>query len=128
MADELEQIFPQSKDLNIHGEVVAVSPLKMRQIPKVSAHMMKLFQYVDREEVNIAGLLSEGSMELVEAISAAVDKPKDWVEDLGLDEMVLLTRTVIEVNSDFFSRCVLPEINQAKEVLNHLTGLVSSRS
>lgn len=128
MSDSLEQVFPQEVELQIHGETLKVLPLKMRQLPKVSSCMTRLFKYVNQDEMDIAGLLAEGSQDLVNAVAVAVDKPVEWIEDLGLDEMVILSRTVIEVNSDFFYRRVMPELSKGQEIIKHLAGSISSKS
>ena len=48
---------------------------------------------------------------MLSAISIAVGKPRNWVDDLAADEAILLAAKVIEVNADFFTRQVIPKLD-----------------
>ena len=46
------------------------------------------------------------------AIAVAVARPRAWVDELAADEALLLAAKVIEVNADFFTRTVMPRLQE----------------
>ena len=50
----------------------------------------------------------ENSDTVLELVALLVNKPRDWVDDLGVDELVQLFGAIVEVNLDFFTQRVLP--------------------
>lgn len=118
--DDLQQLIPEPVELTIAGETLGIGPIKMRQLSKVARHVGRIAQFFSSEEINFEGLLSVGADDLMAALSAATDKPVEWIGELNLDEIVRLTRTVVEVNADFFARTVMPEVEKAKTALSAL--------
>ena len=126
--DDLQQMLPEPVEIAVGGETLSVGPIKMRQLSKVVRHVGGIVQFFKNEEINFEGLLSEGAEDLMAALSAATDKPVEWIGELNLDEVVRLTRAVVEVNADFFARTVVPEIEKAQTAISALNrpGRMSS--
>lgn len=118
--DDLQQMIPETVEVTVGGETLAIGPIKLRQLSKVVRHVGGIVQFFKHEEIDFDGLLAGGSEDLAAALSAATDKPVDWIGELNLDEVVRLTRAVVEVNADFFARTVLPEVEKAQTALSSL--------
>lgn len=128
--DDLQQMVPDTVEVAVGGETLVIGPIKMRQLSKVVRHVGGIVGFFKDDEIKFEGLLAEGSEDLMAALSAATDKPVDWIGELNLEEVVRLTRAVVEVNADFFARTVLPEVEKAQGVLSGLnrTGRTSSNA
>lgn len=130
--DDIETMIPQPMEVEIRGEAVSISPLKVRQLPGVLRRLRGLWRHFEGESPDVMEMLAESSDDLIDAVSVAVEKPRQWIEDLQLNEMIQLVSAVIEVNADFFSRAVLPEIRKAASgiegAMRKLPGLMSSSS
>lgn len=130
--DDIETMLPQPMEIEIGGEAVSISPLKVRQLPGVLRRLRGLWRHFDGESPDVVEMLAENADDLIGAISVAVEKPRQWIEDLELNEIVRLVSAVIEVNADFFNRAVLPEIRKAASGIQAVTqafpGLTSSSS
>ena len=109
--NDLEQLIPQSVELTVGGETLAIKPLKVGQMPAFLRAISPVMQHLTRAEIDWLTLLGEQGDDLLAAIAIAVAKPRQWVDDLAADEAILLAAKVIEVNADFFTRTVLPKLD-----------------
>jgi hypothetical protein len=128
--DDLQQMIPETVEVAVGGETLIIGPIKIRQLSKVARHVGGIVGFFTGDTIDFEGLLSEGAEDLMASLSAATDKPLEWVGELNLDEVVRLTRTVIEVNADFFARSVLPEVEKAQTAISGLNrvGRTSSNA
>ncbi len=128
--DNLQQMVPETVEVTVGGETLTIGPIRIRQVSRVARHVGGLVRFFAGDVIDFEGLLTEGAEALMEALAAATDQPVDWIGELNLDEVVRLTRTVVEVNGDFFARTVLPEVEKAQGVLSGLnqTGRTSSNA
>ena len=109
--NDLEQLIPQSVELTVGGETLAIKPLKVGQMPAFLRAISPVMQHLTRAEIDWLTLLGDQGDDLLAAIAIAVAKPRQWVDDLAADEAILLAAKVIEVNADFFTRTVLPKLD-----------------
>ena len=109
--NELEKLIPQATELTLHGEVLAIKPLKVGQMPAFLRAISPVMQHLTRTEIDWLTLFGEHGDDLLSAIAIAVGKPRQWVDDLAADEAILLAAKVIEVNADFFTRTVMPKLD-----------------
>lgn len=65
--------------------------------------------------LHIVELLASGGSDLVAFVAFAIGKPREWVEALGIDEGVALTKAIFELNADFFAQRVLPMLGMAPQ-------------
>ena len=98
---DLEQLTPQATDLTIHGETLAIKPLKVGQMPAFLRAITPVMNHLNRSEIDWIALFGERGDDLLSAIAIAVGKPRSWVDDLAADEAIVLAAKVIEVNADF---------------------------
>ena len=117
---DLEQLISQAADLAIHGESLAIKPLKVGQMPAFLRAITPVMNHLNRSEIDWIALFGELGDDLLSAIAIAVGKPRSWVDDLAADEAIVLAAKVIEVNADFFTRTVMPKLDglftQAKSI------------
>lgn len=108
---DLEALIPQSIELVIDGEPLAIKPLKVGQMPAFLRAISPVMQQLTASEIDWLALFGERGDDLLSAIAIAVGKPRAWVDELAADEAILLAAKVIEVNADFFTRTVIPRID-----------------
>ncbi len=138
---DLEVLFP-ARQVRAGGEDVQLAPFTFGQIQKAakllhpvvaavqSAGIFSVrnetgdvqFRLVADWPLHIVELLAAGGSDLVAFVAFAVGKPREWVESLSLDEGVVLTRAIFELNADFFVQKVLPTLGLAPQ----LNGATSS--
>ena len=114
---ELRIIFPPTKTIQLRdGEELKdfqIKPFKTKQLVKVlNVFDTKDFVSFDSERDLIMTLLSKHIKELFELLGDVIGKSPEWVEDLYIDDLVLLGKTVLEVNVDFFNRTVTPTLKK----------------
>ena len=123
---DLEQLIPQASSLVIHGETLAIIPLKVGQMPAFLRAITPVMHHLNRSEIDWIALFGERGDDLLSAIAIAVGKPRSWVDDLAADEAIVLAAKVIEVNADFFTRTVMPKLDglftQAKNINPSMPG------
>lgn len=107
---DLDILVPQPVELTIAGEILAIRPLKVGQMPAFLRAITPVMHQLTGNSINWLALLGEHGDELLSAIAIAVGKPRDWVDELAADEAILLSAKVIEVNADFFTRTVMPKL------------------
>ena len=126
---DLEKLIPQTLELTVNGETLAIKPLKVGQMPAFLRAISPVMQHLSRTEIDWLTLFGERGDDLLSAIAIAVGKPRQWVDDLAADEAILLAAKVIEVNADFFTRTVMPKLDglftQAKSLAAVPTGAES---
>ena len=125
---ELDTLVPAGIDLSIAGEAISLKPLKVGQLPAFLRVISPVMKHLSAGEINWLELFGERGDDLLAAISIAVGKPRDWVDDLAADDAILLAAKVIEVNADFFTRTVLPKLDGLFSTVNLPAGMPVSGS
>lgn len=111
MTDSLEKLIPQPTLVQVAGETVAISPLKVGQLPAFLRVIAPVMSQLSAPQIDWLALFGERGDDLLSAIAIAVKKPRAWVDDLAADEALLLAARVMEVNADFFTRVVMPKLD-----------------
>lgn len=109
--NDLEKLIPRAIELTLNGEVLAIKPLKVGQMPAFLRAISPVMQHLTRTEIDWLTLFGDHGDDLLSAIAIAVGKPRVWVDDLAADEAIVLAAKVIEVNADFFTRTVMPKLD-----------------
>ena len=127
---ELEQLIASHIQVQIAGESLTIAPLKVGQLPAFLRAITPLMDYLRAPVIDWLALLAQRGDDLLAALAIAVKKPPDWVHALNADEALLLAAKVMEVNADFFTRAVLPQLEGLMQHLpaasSKVTGLTSS--
>jgi len=109
---ELEGLVPSGAEVTVAGECLQLMPLRVGQIPAFLRAVGPVLQQLREGEIDWLALLAERGDDLLAAISVAAGKPRPWVEALAPDEALLLAARIVEVNADFFTRQVIPRLEQ----------------
>jgi hypothetical protein len=108
---DLEKLIPQVTLVQVAGESIAISPLKVGQLPAFLQVISPVMAQLSAPQINWLALFGEHGDDLLSAIAIAVKRPREWVDDLAADDALLLAAKVIEVNADFFTRTVIPKLD-----------------
>ena len=108
----LAALPPLSSSIEIAGEVLELSPLKVGELPTFVRAIRPLAQHLGTE-VDWLALFGERGDDVLLALAVAIRRPRAWVADLPLDAAIRLAEAVFEVNADFFIRRLLPSVTQA---------------
>lgn len=108
---DLDKLVPQACEITLAGETVSVKPLKVGQMPAFLRAITPVMQQINGEGIDWLALFGQQGDDLLTAVSIAVGKPRAWVDDLAADEAIVLAAKVIEVNADFFTRTVMPRLD-----------------
>ena len=109
---DLDKLVPQAVEVSLAGEVVAIKPLKIGQMPAFLRAITPVMQQLGGNGIDWLALFGEHGDDLLTAVSIAIGKPRAWVDALDADEAILVAAKVIEVNADFFTRTVMPRLNE----------------
>ncbi|MDD5330208.1 MAG: hypothetical protein PHX38_09400 [Sulfuricella sp.] len=119
---ELETLIPQPVEIEVGGETISVNPLTIGQLTRVMKALKPALADI-KDEINITMLAVDHGEILLSAVSAATGKPIEWLDALPTDEFIRLAGKLLEVNADFFTRSVLPEITAAAEKISSASGV-----
>ena len=127
MSNELATLFP-GKEINLAtGETITIKPFTFGQLPKaikigqkiggLLAEMYKQGKFEDQSKTsaNLMLILSEGGEDLLGLIGLGINKPRDWFDNLQGDDGINLTIAFLEVNIDFFTKKMMPQILEAMQ-------------
>ena len=127
---DLETLIPPGVQITVAGETLTLKPLKVGSLPAFLRAISPVMQSLTAPAIDWLALFGERGDDLLSAISIAVGKPREWVDDLAADEAILLAAKVIEVNADFFTQTVIPKLDglfaQMKQAPTTASGLTPS--
>lgn len=109
--NELSVLVGLPEEMHVGGEILALKPLKIGQIPPFLRAISPVMAQLAGPHIDWLAVFGQRGEDLLSAIAIAIGKPRAWVDDLPPDEAVLLAARVIEVNADFFTRQVLPKLD-----------------
>ncbi len=123
MSDDMLAVMPEPIMVTLRGETFEIKQIRVGQLSKAMRITHPFYEQLKSakdkaksaksEEENTYGfdiysLVMENSDTVLELVALLVNKPRDWVDDLGVDELVQLFGAIVEVNLDFFTQRVLP--------------------
>ena len=109
---DLDKLVPQAVEVSLAGEIVAIKPLKIGQMPAFLRAITPVMQQLGGNGIDWLALFGKHGDDLLTAVSIAIGKPRAWVDALDADEAILVAAKVIEVNADFFTQTVMPRLNE----------------
>lgn len=120
----LEKIVPTPIRIDVADERLSLTPIKTRELPAMMRAIAPILAEIQGGDV--LGALAKNADSMVDAVSIGSRKPREWVDELDLDDLVAVAGAVLEVNVDFFVRAVLPGLTKAVEGLTNINGLTQS--
>ncbi len=114
MADSdsnLKRLLPEPVEVEIDGEALAITPLRVAQLAKVLATAKPFLGQIQQgAEVELLEIAADHGAALIETVAISTGKEPDWVGNLMPDDFIKLAGAVIEANSTFFVQRVAPLI------------------
>ena len=107
---ELDTLVPPEFELSLNGETLQLSPLRVGQMPAFLRILAPIMKDLTQDQIDWLELFGERGDDLLSAVAIAINKPRNWVDELAADEAILLAAKVIEVNADFFTKMVIPKL------------------
>jgi hypothetical protein len=111
--DDFATFPPQPQSLEIAGDTLALTPIRVGEVPALLAAIKPIAQHLVNGDPDWLALLTEHSDAILDALAIATRRPREWVEALSLDDAVQLATALFEVNVDFFVQRVVPAIQSA---------------
>jgi hypothetical protein len=128
---DIDILYPEGKAVTVQGESLVIKPYAFGQIAKVSklaypilkalsdGGLLKMATVDGKATLSIASdwmariveIMGIGGEELLSLVAFSTGKPRDWLDTIALDEGIELTKAIIEVNSDFFVKRILPMLS-----------------
>lgn len=129
MTQELNVLFP-AKEITIStGEVIKIAPFTFGQLPQalklaskignLLGTLVKDGKLADKSKMatSIMFLISEGGEDLLNLLGLGINKDRAWFDTLQGDDGITLTVAFLEVNLDFFTKKMLPQMISAMNTL-----------
>ncbi len=113
----LDSIIDDSLPININGENLVISTIKMRDIKPFLENINPILIDLKAENVDCLTIVTNHYSNIVNVVSIAARKDVEWVESLDLNDVVKLIMAIIETNSDFFVNQILPAFVQGLQGL-----------
>lgn len=85
-----------------------ITPVKVRELGPLIKAVQPIFQ--DLTEGNLIEALANNVDNVIDMVSIGARIERSAVENMEVDQLVELAGKVIQVNSDFFTRKVMPRI------------------
>jgi len=119
MSDQLSVLPPVPETLDIGGETIDITPLKLGELPAFARAVRPIAGKLGPDPDWLT-LLSEDGDAMILALSIASRRPVEWVSGLALDDAIRLADAVFGANVDFFIRRVVPEITRIGQTMGTL--------
>lgn len=140
--DLMKMITTKPATIDIYGEQVEIRALRVKQIPEIlviaAPYYDKLTALLkeskdfrakvekavkdgtevptdapfDLSNLDFYNLVSGNINNVVQLIALLSGRSKEWVEELELDHVVMLFLAIVEVNTDFFIKRLLPLLSE----------------
>jgi hypothetical protein len=129
---EIEVLDPPRRTLYLAGEEIAVAPLTIGQVGPVQRVLSPLLAELraasgDRAlEFELQAFVLEHTDEAVAVAAIAIDRPREWVARLFIDDFVELASAVFEINLNFFNRRLVASLERLTTRLQAAAGSISS--
>ena len=94
-------------------ETINISPFVWKQFREVAKLIQPIsFSTDEAGDLKLMELVSNYGEEVTDIICVAARKPREWVDELDLVDLLLLAATTMKVNRDFFSQTLAPQLRE----------------
>lgn len=123
--NEIQTLFPGKEITLSTGEVINIKPFTFGQLPKalkigqklgvLLADLYRQGKFEDQTNVssNLMVIVGEGGEDLLDLIGLGIGKPRAWFDELQGNDGITLTIAFLEVNIDFFTKKMMPQLSEA---------------
>lgn len=112
---DLDKIIPQPNIVTVGGKSIEVKTMKVKQLSatiKAIQPFAAAFK-AGQGQVDMSDIVMNNTDNVVDLVSILTGESKEFVEDLGIDELIIVFTRLVEVNLDFFIQKVLPLLSGA---------------
>ena len=88
MTTDLDRLLPQPIELSVGGELLAIKPLRVGQLPAFLRAVTPVLQQLTAPDIDWLALFAAQGEDLLGAIAIAVGRPRAWVDELDPDELL----------------------------------------
>jgi hypothetical protein len=111
---ELTKLTGEVREVTVAGEVFKIKPFKIGQLGKVMNLVSTLTAFADEDgEIKLLDAFTKGSESVLSICTIATGKPREWFDDVDVDEGLGLVLAIYEVNRDFFAQRVQPILEKS---------------
>ena len=130
--EELEVITPPIMQVDLREEVVTVYRIKTKQLLQIMEiaapfyeELQKMREDIIEQKANprakamptsantyLYKMVLKYGKNIVQLVSVLTDKDEEAVGELEIDELIKVFSSILEVNIDFFTQKVLPELTK----------------
>jgi hypothetical protein len=121
---DLDTLVPINRTIILQGETLVIEQFRFTQFSKVAKIVQRVKKNVGDFDVKIdtdedgnksldmdyLKLIAECEEEIVELCILATNKDRNFIDKLEGDEGIALLTLIFEVNMDFFSQRILPQL------------------
>lgn len=112
---DLTKIIPETNIVVAGGKNIEIKTMKVKQLSatiKAIQPFAAAFK-AQRDSFDAAEIVMSHTDSVVDLVVILTGETKEFVEELGIDELVILFTKLVEVNLDFFIQKVLPLLSGA---------------
>ena len=114
------------KTITLNGQSHTIEPLRVAELPAFIAAVQPLIDTGLVAQQDVQAALMKHPDDTLDAIAIAARLERAALDRLGLDDLLVLAAACIEVNADFFTRTLVPLIDQiSDEITTALAGSTS---
>lgn len=110
---------PVPTSVEVGGQTIDITPLKVGELPAFARAVRPVAQKLSAEPDWLL-LLSVHGDAVLDAVSIACRRPREWVAGLDIDDAIRLAEAIFEANADFFIRRVVPQVTSVSSRINQL--------
>jgi len=112
------------------GEPVTfiVRPIRVGKLAAFMRAVNDLLPAFESGDVDIKALVMRHTDAIIVGLAVALNTDRELIEELDLADLVVAVTAVVEVNADFFTQRLLPELDLAAKKISAARGLTSANA
>lgn len=111
---DLDKIIPQTNEVTVGGKIIEIKTMKVKQLSATIKAIQPFAATLSGQgQVDMASVVMNNMDNVVDLVGILTGEPKEFVEELGIDELIIVFTRLVEVNLDFFIQKVLPLLSGA---------------
>ena len=112
---DLTKIIPETNTVTVGGKALEIKTMKVKQLSatiKAIQPFAAAFK-AQRDRFDAAEIVMSHTDNVVELVVILTGESQEFVQELGIDELIIVFTKLVEVNLDFFIQKVLPLLSGA---------------
>lgn len=107
----LEAFIPLARSIEINGQAFVLAPLSIGKLHRVLREIQDALPSLMQGD--ILGAIAEFYPEMRRGLAVAMDQADAWFDAVSPEAFIEAVLLLVEVNTDFFARRLLPYLEQA---------------